>query len=256
MSGLPYAALICQMIFLVILNITCRNWMIDYDSSSGMLHAVEMWNQHSLFPTQYHYQTTLDLDSLAPLVAIFYGITKDIALAQAIVNCLSMVMFVYVFHKIFKHLAEDAWAEAITITLLLLPYTIGQLGDASMLFARASFYCVRVILPMLILSVLLDIKEKKKLWTYGLRLILGLVWCFFAGMSTGAYLLICGLAPFLLYEVLSWMLQKQEESRWQSLVYECACVFFLLCGYGYSKHIGFEQKAASMMLVTGGKIPF
>ena len=77
---------IAQIIFILCMNIFRANTIIDFDSSSAYLHEMEMGSQGKIFPSEYSYQASMDLDSASILSAFIYHLTGNIFLSRGITN--------------------------------------------------------------------------------------------------------------------------------------------------------------------------
>ena len=65
--------------------------IIDYDSSSAYMHEIEMGSQGKIFPAEYSYQGSLDLDCGALISAAIYRVTGNIFLSRGITNILMAI---------------------------------------------------------------------------------------------------------------------------------------------------------------------
>jgi hypothetical protein len=89
-------ALIAQIGFILYMNLFRADTIIDYDSSSVYMHEMEMGSQGKLFPSEYSYQASLDLDGAAVISAFLYRFTGNIFLSRGIANNLVVLLYLFV----------------------------------------------------------------------------------------------------------------------------------------------------------------
>ena len=77
-------ALILQVAFILSMNLFRAYTVIDFDSSSAYMHEMEMGSQGRIFPSEYSYQSTMDLDSASLISAFLFHFTGDIFLSRGI----------------------------------------------------------------------------------------------------------------------------------------------------------------------------
>lgn len=242
--------LIVEVLCLFYLNFKHMYQMIDYDSSGAFVHAIEIWKQKTLFLKDYYYATTADLDSIVGIVALFFGITHDIMFSQAIGNSIVILLFLYLLYRLLKAVGIRRDVRVAIEVLLIVPYSWGQLGYVSMLFTNSACNSIRYVMPILLSSVVLSIDANEKKSSYIGRGILLLIVSFFVGLSSGLYVLLCGIFPFIIAEVVH-MLFKGE---WKTLKNNRLLVIvatFIICFIGYKLEgpFGLTNKANEITLM-------
>lgn len=85
-----------QYLWIVWFNMANTDRAIDSDSAKLFVHAIEIWNNKSLFLPGWQYTTTLEIDSAMLLALPIYGICKNIYIAFAVSNSFSLAFFVYI----------------------------------------------------------------------------------------------------------------------------------------------------------------
>lgn len=243
--------LILQIVFLMYTNLVHMKSMVDYDSSSVLVHAMEIWKQKTLFISEYGYQTTIDIDSMVWLTALLYGITKDIFLSQAISNCFIILVYVYVLERLFRRINLSNEIRIASIICFFIPYTLGQLGYLPMLFSGPSFYTIKALFPLLLISILLDMKEGVH-WKYFIvRLIAVFIISYFTGLSSGVYVLLCALLPIIVAEIVSAILDDNIKSMFSVRNFVSVVALCIgMVGVASEKSFGLTTRASNMVLVS------
>ena len=247
-------ALIAQIIFIFCMNLFRSYTIIDFDSSSAYLHEIEMGTQGKIFPEEYSYQASMDLDSASILSAFLYHFTSNIFLARGIANNLVVLLYIYVIHCILSNLALSVRWKRFCILLFFIPYSMTMLGYCRMLFTGGGFYAFRALVPLLIISLILDIDKNKSLKKYLGRAILLLFIVFLTGLSSGAYVVLSAVFPLLLWEFVSAFLKGdygQLKSKKTDL--GIAAVFAALAGIIVQKAVGFSSTADTKYILASHK---
>lgn len=177
---------------------------MGYDSSWSFLKPLLMWREKSLFSEIWVDQTNPFLDSSALLAAPIYGITGNILFSYGLSNLIILSLILLYLHRIFKQLKLVRIAQLVAFNLVICPYltngfNIGNdLGYFSNLISGPAFYSLRALTCLLVFSVHLDIQTGKKLkWSIVPPLLL----CMLSGLSSGIFIMIVILLPYLLYEI-------------------------------------------------------
>ncbi|MCR4762772.1 MAG: hypothetical protein K5696_04510 [Lachnospiraceae bacterium] len=215
-------ALIAQIVFIFGMNLFRADTIIDFDSSSAYLHEMEMGSQGKIFPSEYSYQATMDLDSAAMMSALLYYFTGDIFLSRGIANNLMVILF--------------------------------MLGYWRMLFVGGGFFAVRALVPLLLISLIPDLDKGNRFRNYAFRLILLLFFVFLGGLSSGAYLLLCAVFPFLLWEfVRAFLKGDYSQVRSKRTGIAILAVLASVAGLILQKAVGFSSTADSKRILTSSK---
>ena len=247
-------ALIAQIIFIFCMNLFRTYTIIDFDSSSAYLHEMEMGTQGKIFPEEYSYQASMDLDSASILSAFLYHLTSNIYLARGIANNLVVLLYIYVIHCILSNLALSVRWKRFCILLFFIPYSMTMLGYCRMLFTGGGFYALRALVPLLIISLILDIDKNKSLKKYAGRAILLLFIVFLTGLSSGAYVVLSAVFPLLLWEFVNAFIKSDYgllKSKKTGL--GLAAVFASLAGMIVQKAVGFSSTADTKYILASNK---
>ena len=116
-------ALIAQIIFIFCMNLFRSYTIIDFDSSSAYLHEIEMGTQGKIFPEEYSYQASMDLDSASILSAFLYHFIGNIYLARGIANNLVVLLYIYVVHCILSNIVLSVRWKRFCILLFFIPFS-------------------------------------------------------------------------------------------------------------------------------------
>ena len=203
-----------QIIAIILINFLRAKYTMDYDSICALTQAVEIWKQKTLFLTDWTYQTTLGWDSAVPAAALFYGLTHNIFTAYGIANCLTIILYLYVIHRICKDLEMSRVTEYVILILVFGPYTWDQLGYAKMMFTAAGYYSIKTIMALMAVSIM--IRFHKTTQKQIMFVMLFEVFLFASSISTTVYELICCVGPVILYQIIEIACENKlfENGRW------------------------------------------
>lgn len=187
-----------QILFLAYMNLFESPKMIDYDGAKLYMHAMEMWENRSIFLPDWKYITTMELDCSLLLAVPFYAVCHNIFLAFGVSNLVMISGFAGVIYGIFCHTPYRRHAPA-AVLLVLTPYAYGMLEYFNMMFFNGSQYGIKVILPLLFILLLTVPAGRRKRIGNLLLLMLYFLLLFLTSMSSGFYVMFCGILPLLLY---------------------------------------------------------
>lgn len=188
-----------QILTIMIFNMTQLKYMADFDSSSGMAQIAEIWKQKTLLIKGWEYQTTVGWDIPLFFAIPIYGLTKNVFFSIGIVDNLFVLGFATLIYDILKKSGVKSKNIFLTMMLFFTPYTMGQLGYVPMLFTSTASYAMKVMIPLLLVDVFVRFDTGmswKKIW-FPLACFLG--FSLISAVSSGIYMLICGIAPAVLY---------------------------------------------------------
>lgn len=247
-------ALIVQLIFIFCMNLFRADTIIDFDSSSAYLHEIEMGSQGKIFPEEYSYQASMDLDSASLLSALFYRITGNIFLARGITNNLVVLLYIYIIHCILSNIALSLKWKRFCILLFFIPYSITMLGYFRMLFTGGGFYAFRALVPLLIISLMLDIEKGKSFKIYLVRAILLIFFVFLTGLSSGAYVVMSAVFPLLLWEFAHAFIKSDYRLLKSKITgLGIAAVIASIAGMIVQKAVGFSSTADTKYILVSNK---
>ena len=245
-----YIILICEIASLFYLNFKHMYQMIDFDSSGAFFHSIEVWRQKTLFLKEYQYATTADLDSIVGIVALLFGITHNIMFSQAIGNSLVIILYLYLINRLFNATGIRKEVRIACEILLIIPYTWEQLGYVSMLFTNSACNSIRYVMPILLSSVVISMNAKEPFGRYIGRLFLLCIVAFFVGLSSGLYVLLCGIFPFILAEFIHMLFAgKWECLKNRRMIVIVITTIICMVGYLLEGPLGFTNKANTMALM-------
>ena len=247
-------ALIAQIAFILLMNIFRADTIIDFDSSSAYMHEMEMGSQGRIFPLEYSYQASMDLDGAAVISAFLYHFTGDIFLSRGIANSLVVLLYIYVAYTVLSALCLSAIWVRFGILLFLIPYSMTILGYWRTLFAGGGFFAFRALIPLLVISLLLDIDKGTKPVKYAFRAVLLLVMVFLTGLSSGPYILLSAVFPLILWEaVRAFIVADYKQMLSKRMALGILSALASLTGLAVQKAIGFSSTADSKVILTSSK---
>lgn len=200
--------LLAQLILLIIFNLTKLAAVADFDSSAAMAQAMEIHRQKTLFISDWIYQSTLGLDSLLPLAAVLYGLTHNIFMAYGIANCIGTLFFLYIIISTADLFNIKRTSSLCSCILILTPFSIAMLGYFPMMFVNASYYMMKALLPVILISVIIRIQKNKFRPGHCILVIILLWLSFFTGFSCSLYLMMCGFIPVLAAQLINICTEK------------------------------------------------
>lgn len=127
----------------------------------------------------------------------------------AIANILFLILSFFVIHRLVLNLGGTESQALLAVFLVFIPYQVGQTEYTNMLLFGGSQYIIKVLVPLLF--ILLAEETEKQM---GRKTILYLViyefLLFITCLSSGSYVLLCGLAPLFLYYFLLYGFRIRE----------------------------------------------
>lgn len=217
MEALLGLIVLAQFAFVCFVNLTRIPATLDNDSAKIITHAVEIFRTGQIFIPNWVNETMLELDTTLLPALLFYGITGDIFVSFGLGNILILLAFDFFFVSILRRMRQNLSVQLITCGLLSIPYSFGQLLYFDMMFFAGGFYGLKVLLPVMIVWLLTTPSGKRKVGFY-IVLVITTGLSLICGISTGPYILICGILPIVICYV--WFaignLQKEKEliSKW------------------------------------------
>ncbi len=248
------AALIAQIAFIMLMNIFRADTIIDFDSSSIYMHEMEMGSQGRIFPAEYSYQASMDLDGAAVISAFLYRVTGNIFLSRGIANNLVVILYIFAVSTVLAGLPVSKTWKRFCVLLFFIPYSVNILGYWRTMFTGGGFFAFRALVPILIISLILDLKQGKSFKEYGPRAILMLFIVFLTGLSSGAYVMLCAVFPLILWEaVRAFMKGDHRELRSKRMFLGLAAILAAGVGMAVQKAVGFSSASDSKVILTSDK---
>jgi len=250
------AVLAAQTFVIIYFNLTQLQHHIGFDTSSYFYTAVEMWNQKSLLLSSWDYQTTMAIDCVTPLAALFYGITKNIFVSYGLANSIATVVLIFIVNKLLSQFKVSRTAKLVSLNLLVVLHysplvydNANSLSYGDVLFLQNGAYSVKVILSLLIAVSVLDIQDgKHNKWIMAFVAILS----FISGLSSGYWILATVIVPILLLQII-----KAVKNGWSSLKHNKIFIYMIiltvvsLAGkFAVVRFLGYESRDSGMILIS------
>src|SRR5699024_10081333 len=132
--------------------------------------------------------------------APIYMVTNNLGLSLASIHAVFYFIVVWILHDIAKNLRASTSQFLFSVLLLFTPYSVGQVEWANMLFVGVAQYEFRVIVLLMLLNlILMSLRKETSRRKFVLNL---LVYCavnFWTSLSTGNYVLLMIVSPFVLW---------------------------------------------------------
>ena len=237
-------------------NLTQLQQHIGYDTSTYYYTAIEMWEQKSLILSEWEYQTTLNIDSTAPLAAVLYGITGDIFNAYGMANIIITVIFILVLNAFLKKFPISTMSRVIGINLSLVLHFALHYNNANslyygdVLFIQNAAYNVKTILALWLLIIAMDLNEGKKNIP---SIIGGVIMCGVSGFSSGYWILATVVLPLFLLQLTKMILDQDWKGWWKSRLncFILASIAASLVGkMAVGVFLNYESKESLMTLIS------
>lgn len=245
-----------QLVFLFVYNLTKLRYQADFDSSTGMLQLAEIWRQKTFLLRDWKYQTVVGWDLPLPFAVPFFALTQNVFLSMGIANSLFVLFYIYMFYDILKKSGVRTNYILIVLILLFTPYTIGQLGYYPMLFVGTAPYSMKVLITLLLIDIIVRLENRVRMKKNIGHIVLFVAFSLISGMSSGIYMLICGIAPVMFYLILKVLIfnnMKPVLSK-SGLVTASGAVAFII-GVILARMMGLTSNSSSMQLLTAVKFP-
>ena len=243
--------LIVQGLFIFYMNFFAFDKILNFDGMNLMLHAVEMWNNKTPFITGWVETTTLELDCATLIAAPVYGFTKNIIISFGIANMIYLFYFVLVVKQLFKYAGYEKKFLLLALSVILVPYTVGMVEYFNMLFFQGAQYSVKVLIPILMLTLLMTPREQQKKPFTIVNSIIFFLLVFISGISSGVYVLFCGICPIIASVVLDIILDNHNK-KYKAYHFVLMGVSFLLGAIGYyiNVHRSIHARGNTMYLTN------
>lgn len=193
-----------QFIITVYFNLFLIESHMGFDSSWSYLKAALIWNEKTLNSDIWVDQTSTFLDSSMPLAAVIYGITGRLFASYGLANMIVLCGILLCISSILRMAHINLKACMFALNLVICPYLVNgfyvenDLGYFSNLISGPAFYSLRALIVLLIIREWLVIRNKQKIDFLG---ILSIALCALAGVSSGVFIIVMILLPYILYEI-------------------------------------------------------
>ncbi len=206
-----------ELALIVFVNLTMLRNHLGFDASSCYLFVKELWNQKTLFPNDWSYQTGLGMDSSVVMAWLVYGAIGDVFTAYGLCNILTTGIIVAAVAGLTREMKWQLSSRLLTIALIITPYfttfdTNNALNYFAMVYGFMASYSYRVILLLAFALVVTRLARKAKMREILPWAAICLVLSFLTGLSTGLFMLIMTVAPFALYIVIRAFVKNDIKS--------------------------------------------
>ena len=216
------------------------NHMAD-DSSWSYLKAALMWKEKSFNSNVWVDQTSLFLDSSMLVASLLYGITGKLLASYGIANMITLICILWCMNDILRRMNIDLKARLFAFNLLICPYLtngfiiLNDLGYFNDLLSGPAFYNLRVLIVLLTIREFCILHRGGKISWQG---VVNLFLCVLAGMSSGIFIIVVILFPYILFQVEDMFLKND----WKVLakleaIYGYVGVVCIFLGKLFAKHV-------------------
>lgn len=249
---------VIEFICIVIYNLSYDTSRIGTDSAGFLELSKLMWEQKKLLVDNWEYQTTLMIDSPAPLAAIFYGITKSQFLSYGLASTITAILLVVAFYSILTEYALSTPVKALVMGIFLLPISTGELGYFTIVFGGYAPYAIKILCGLLIFKCILVQKNDSitnRIQRYSLYIIT-CVLVFLVSFSSGMFIVTLVLLPLIIEKAIEFFVEDDIKS----LLTNKYLLLFVFCasavwGLLTSKFlVGFASRDTYIMLVNSDQL--
>ena len=249
--------LLIQILIIIYINLFQLQRFIGYDCSAYYLQAMEMWNQKTLFPQYWAFQTTLCWDSPVIFAAPLYGLFHNIFFAYGVANILCIFLMMIALGALMHRCGASNRAALLIFILFLTPYISfvdggNNIEYFSVLFSSMGAYSLKLFIFISILLTYLILSQDKPNFSTAFLGCAVVLLCILTGISSGFYILVFCIAPAMLYYIYSGI----RKNNWKSngiiapmflMLCACAIVFGKLISI---KVLGFASQDSSAIWVS------
>ncbi|MGN0515324.1 MAG: hypothetical protein ACI4GD_13695 [Lachnospiraceae bacterium] len=251
---------VTQLLTNIYFNLALMENHMGYDSSWSYLKAALIWSEKSLNSGAWLDQTSVFFDSSMSLAVLIYGITKNLLLSYGLANIIVLILILICVTGILKLLGWGMKSILFALNLVVCPYltngfsVVNDLGYFNNMISGPAFYSLRVLIVLIIIREFLVIRKKGKIDVAGM---LACLLCLLAGASSGIFIIIMILLPYIIYEFeiaflnndIKFLLKKEA-------VYAYICTAFVCAGKFLAKHfLGIVAIDTSRTWTTLEKLP-
>ena len=249
---------VMQFLAIFIYNLFKIKYQADYDSSTGTAWLAEVGRQGKLLIQHWGYTTTVGWDIPLILAVPLYMLTGYIFVSMGLANNLIMMVSLFVIWDVLRQYKLRVGNIMVVFSIFLSPYTLGQLGYLPMMFTGTASYIMKVLIPLMMLDIIIRMEMEsgkiagKAITILLLIFVMGL--SFLTGLSSGPYLLICGLLPFVVYLALMALIKNNLRilvKKYSIAVY--AGILSSVVGVVIAGVLGLGSKAGGLTFVTTEK---
>lgn len=211
------------------------------DSSWSYLKATLIWNEKALNSDIWVDQTSAFLDSSMTLASLLYGITGNLLVSYGIANEIVLVCVLLCIYSILNKLGINLEGRFFALNLVICPYLTNgfdvgnDLGYFNDLISGPAFYSLRALIVLMIVREFLVIRKNGKIDVLGY---VSLFLCALAGMSSGIFIIVMILLPYILYEIECMFIKNDYKVLIKvEAIYSYLGVALVFCGKIFAKHV-------------------
>lgn len=248
---LKYALIACLVGLLISIFISnlvqFNSRMLDFDSSTIMGTAKEMYFQKRLFLSNWSYQSTMLLDSTEPLTAIVLLFTHDVFFAQGIANAIWVLFFLVVLFLVYRELNLGVVAKVSATVLFIAPWGREYLGYYYCLFTETACYLPRLVIQLLVIYSYLSLSKRIAKIPVILSIFSGIS-VFISTISSGLHAFIFFVTPIFFAELIICLVKEghnkkyrigEDEAQNGVIVYSAFLMIAVVGGLVTKKYFGY-----------------
>lgn len=248
------ALLVLEMLLILAGNLIRNSQLLDDDMSMIFVHVMEMAKNHTFVIPGWNFINSMEIDGPAIFAMPLYMITKNIYVSFAIAIFILMLLWVWTVLRIFRYEKEEH--ALLALILIFIPYGLGLLDYFNMLFFNGSYYIIRIILPLMLISMLVALEHKSsiKIKEEIVYSIIYFILLFTTTFSSGIYSAATGIFPVLAYMFIrSFVIRKAfSKEHW---IYVIASVVAIVAGFVGTRAVGVSLYGNGMMLCNIYDLP-
>jgi len=234
----------------IFLNFFPRNSFIDEDFAKLARHTIEMGKQHTLFLQCWDYITTGELDCASILAIPFFMITKNIFVSFAIANIINILVWGYLIWKLMKCAHVPVSYRLIAISMVLALYDLGMLAYCNMMFFCGGQYVYKTMIPILLIYLLVISREKRWKTEMIVFWIFLLFLSFLTGISSGLYVLACGIIPITITTLIYSMNSRDRHDIIYRVIVLGTTIIAVILGLGLCGKLQVNPNTEKMMIAS------
>ena len=230
-----------QYITLCYFNLFEEAGHMGFDSSWVYLRSTMMWNQKALMSSQWIETSNNFLDTSCLPATLLYGITGNIFLSFGMANIFILTGIIVCIYSIFRLLDQKLSGCLVTVNLILCPYLMNGFARANDLsyfgnmLGGAAYYSLRILTILLIIREFIRLRKNARMGLLGM---VAFPLCFLAGASSGIYLFLMVLLPYLAFEIESSFIRNTLKNLFsKEAIYCYLCTAFIVLGKWAAIHV-------------------
>jgi hypothetical protein len=199
---------IFELLILLYFNFFKVRMAVDQDYAQLLFHAIEMGNKHKLLLDNWLYSTTGEFDSPMLLAALFYDICGDVYLGYALSNLINILLWVFVINTLIDNVGGTVYEKFMAMALVFTTYDFSILAYTNMMFIRGSQYTMKVLLPVMMITVLTFPKDKLRSKKSIFLTVVFYLMTLLTAFSSGSYVFLNGYTAVIFCTIMYYILNK------------------------------------------------